>query len=114
MGIVIALSHPSQNFIDPANGDKSKHVEYDRNMYNISLGQPSCESNSCTTEQDIRNEIELETLRRERSHYEQLIKVDEEIVRIYEDSIQHNPIDVDLLNADRAKRDSLRAIINPV
>lgn len=66
------------------------------------------------TEQDIRNEIELETLRRERSQYEQLIKVDEEIVRIYEDSIQHNPIDVDLLNADRAKRDSLRAIINPV
>ncbi len=66
------------------------------------------------TEQDIRNEIELETLRRERSHYEQLIKVDEEIVRIYEDSIQHNPVNVDLLNADRAKRDSLRAIINPV
>jgi len=65
------------------------------------------------TEQDIRNEIELETLRRERSQYEQLMKVDEEIVRIYEDSIQHNPIDVDLLNADRAKRDSLRAIINP-
>lgn len=66
------------------------------------------------TEQDIRNEIELETLRRERSQYEQLIRVDEEIVRIYEDSIQHNPIDVDLLNTDRAKRDSLRAIINPV
>jgi hypothetical protein len=66
------------------------------------------------TEQDIRNEIELEAIRRDRDNFEQLIKVDEEIVKIYEDSLQHNHIDVDLLNADRAKRDSLRAVINPV
>lgn len=40
-------------FIDPTKGGKSKYVEYSRDMFTIDLGQPTCDTGTCVTVDEI-------------------------------------------------------------
>jgi hypothetical protein len=40
---------PEHYFIDPTIGDVSNHVDYNRDMYTIDLGQPTCGTQNCVT-----------------------------------------------------------------